>query len=68
MVTMASQSIIPMNNAIVHDKKSNLLLFVQPQHGESEKLVKALFAVARDRQPSIIFIGKILLIQQLIPL
>ena len=35
------------------------VLLIYLQVGEGEKLVKALFAVAREVQPSIIFIGKI---------
>ena len=33
--------------------------------GESEKLVRAMFAVARELQPSIVFMGKFLLISVL---
>lgn len=37
------------------------LSFAYFQVGEAEKLVKTLFVLARDLQPSVVFIGKFLL-------
>jgi ATP-dependent 26S proteasome regulatory subunit len=34
------------------------VIFYYLQVGEGEKLVRALFAVARDMQPSVIFVGQ----------